>query len=124
MMTPERIAELRAALDAESISYGELMEIDEAFEQIDPSTLPEPAENAMAEDRLDEIEMRLNGCPHCGSGDIVSQERTTTLYHVIRRGGEVRYDHTLSSETLDDGADPYGLYCRNCDHEWSQEIVQ
>jgi len=61
-MDLQRIKELRAALEAEEISYGELMEIDEAFEtEIDPATLHEPAENAMAGDRLDELEAKALG---------------------------------------------------------------
>lgn len=58
-MDLSRIRELRAELEAERLSYGELLEIDEAFEEIDPATLPEPAENAMAGDKLDELEARL-----------------------------------------------------------------
>lgn len=53
-----RIKELRAALDAESISYGELAEIDDAFAEIDPATLNDLPENAMASDMLDELEAR------------------------------------------------------------------
>lgn len=55
-----RVAQLRRMVEAESISYGEMAEIDSMFEEIDPATLPEPAENAMALDRLDEIEARLD----------------------------------------------------------------
>ena len=58
-MDAARIAELRAELEAERISMGELIEIQGEFEKIDPTTLPEPAENAMASDMLDEIEARL-----------------------------------------------------------------
>ena len=57
-MELSRIRELRTELNAERISYGELAEIEEAFATIDPSTLPEPAENAMAGDMLDELESR------------------------------------------------------------------
>lgn len=55
---PWRLSELRAAIGAESISYGELAEIDEAFEQIDPYTLPDLPENATVEDKLHELEIR------------------------------------------------------------------
>lgn len=52
------IAHLRAELDAERISYGELDEIQSAFEEIDPATLPDLPENAAASDMLDELEVR------------------------------------------------------------------
>lgn len=55
----ERIAYLRAENDAERLSWGEVIEVQSAFEQIDPSTLPEPAENAGIGDMLDELEARL-----------------------------------------------------------------
>jgi hypothetical protein len=58
-MDAARIAELRIELEAERISIGELIEIQGEFEKIDPATLPEPAENAMPSDMLDEIEARL-----------------------------------------------------------------
>jgi hypothetical protein len=58
-MDAARIAELRVELEAERISIGELIEIQGEFEKIDPATLPEPAENAMTSDMLDEIEARL-----------------------------------------------------------------
>lgn len=58
MMTRTRIAELRAELEAERISYGELAEIESAFEEIPDAELPEPRENAMASDMLDELESR------------------------------------------------------------------
>lgn len=55
-MTPERITELRAALAAENISYGELGEIEDAFATIPDENLRDVRENAMASDMLDEIE--------------------------------------------------------------------
>jgi hypothetical protein len=58
-MDAARIAYLRGELEAERISMDELIEIQGEFEKIDPATLPEPAENAMASDMLDEIEARL-----------------------------------------------------------------
>lgn len=57
-MDTTRIEYLRGELEAERISYGELLEIQSAFETIDHATLPEPAENATAADMLDEIEAR------------------------------------------------------------------
>jgi hypothetical protein len=57
-MTPERIKELRTELRAERISYGELAEIESAFDSIPDAELPEPRENATAEDMLDELEVR------------------------------------------------------------------
>lgn len=58
-LSRERVTELRAALDDGHISYGELAEIDAAFEQIDPATLPDAPENAMADDKLAELEALL-----------------------------------------------------------------
>lgn len=60
-MTRDDYESLRAALDAESISYGELAEIEAAFEAIPDEFLElhhpgEPRENAMASDQLDMIE--------------------------------------------------------------------
>ena len=55
IMDAARIAYLRNELDAERISMGELQEIEAAFAELDPATLPEPAENAMAGDMLDEL---------------------------------------------------------------------
>lgn len=97
-----RIAQLRRELDAERISYGELAEIDEAFEQIDPETLPEPAENAMAGDKLDELEARAEdvydpfpGIPHTNptwyhSGICYSRVQYATKDEADRVGAFVR----------------------------------
>ena len=57
-MTPQRIKELRTELEAERISYDEVAEIEDAFAEIPDSELPEPRENAMAGDMLDELEVR------------------------------------------------------------------
>ena len=56
-LSAERIAFLRGELEAERISYGELAEIQSAFEQIDPALSDHPA-NATAADMLDELEAR------------------------------------------------------------------
>ena len=58
-MNLERINQLRKELENESISYSELIEIEEAFRQIPDKDLPEPRENAMAVDMLNELEQRL-----------------------------------------------------------------
>jgi len=50
---------LRAAADDESLSYGELAEIEAAFDTIPDSKLRDLRENAMADDMLDEIEAHL-----------------------------------------------------------------
>lgn len=60
MMDHERIAYLRGEVEAERVSWGEVAEIQAAFEEIDPTTLPEPAENAGLSDMLDELEARLS----------------------------------------------------------------
>lgn len=58
-MNQQRINELRKELELEHISYGELAEIESAFAEIPDSELPEPRENALAVDMLNELESRL-----------------------------------------------------------------
>ncbi len=58
-MNRARIQELRAELDAERISYGELAEIASAFDEIDPATLSGEPEDATAVDMLNELEDRI-----------------------------------------------------------------
>jgi hypothetical protein len=58
-MDRKRIAELRALVEAEEMSWGDVADLQGEFEKIDPATLPEPAENAGWGDMLDEIENRL-----------------------------------------------------------------
>ena len=55
IMSAARIAYLQALLDAEYISTHELHEIENAFAQLDPATLSDLPENAMAGDMLDEL---------------------------------------------------------------------
>lgn len=57
-MTKTRIKELRKELEAERISLNGILEIEAAFDEIPDSELPEPRENAMASDMLDELEQR------------------------------------------------------------------
>lgn len=57
-LTADQIAYYRTELENERISYGDLIDIDAVFDLIDPADLPEPAENAMASDKLDEIQER------------------------------------------------------------------
>lgn len=59
LLSLHRIKDLREVLEAEDISYGELAEINDAFLQIPEEELPEPRENAMASDQLDELEQRV-----------------------------------------------------------------
>lgn len=55
-MNGNELKELRASLEAESISYGELALIENEFEGVPDSFLNEPRENATASDMLDTIE--------------------------------------------------------------------
>lgn len=55
-MNAERIAELRAELDAERISYGELAEIDGAWCDAFPDADPEGEDRPLARDQLNELE--------------------------------------------------------------------
>lgn len=56
LMEAARIAYLRGEIEGGTISVDELNEIEAAFKQIDPAHFNEPAENAMADDQLYEIE--------------------------------------------------------------------
>lgn len=58
-LTRERLAELRALVEDESMSWGDVADLQGAFEEIPQDELPEPAENAMFSDMLDELEARL-----------------------------------------------------------------
>lgn len=55
-MNLSRIKYLRECLEEENIDLVELSEIEEAFKELDPSTLRDLPENAMAGDMLDELE--------------------------------------------------------------------
>lgn len=57
--TKARIDYLRTELENESISLSELLEIQEAFELLNPATLRDLPENASAGDMLDEVEEYL-----------------------------------------------------------------
>ena len=65
-MNLQRIKELRVELDAERISYGELAEIDEAFNELVASgyELRDLPENAMASDQLEELEQAILDTHH------------------------------------------------------------
>jgi len=58
-LTRERLAELRALVEHESMSWGDCADLQGAFEEIPEDELPEPPENAMFSDMLDELEARL-----------------------------------------------------------------
>ena len=58
-MNLSRIQYLRGELEAEEISLDELLEIEAAFATIPDDELPEPRENAMASDMLNELENRI-----------------------------------------------------------------
>ena len=58
-MPQERIDYLRRELEAERLSYEECAEIEQAFNKIPDEELPEPRENAMGSDMLDELEQRI-----------------------------------------------------------------
>jgi hypothetical protein len=58
-MNRARINELRALLADESLSWGDVADLQGAFEAIPADELPEPHENAGWADMLDELEARL-----------------------------------------------------------------
>ena len=60
ILSLSRIITLRAELEGECIDTGGIIDINEAFLQIPESELPEPRENAMAGDQLDELEQRVS----------------------------------------------------------------
>lgn len=60
LLSINRIKTLREELEAEAIDTAGLIEINEAFMQIPEEELPEPRENAMAEDQLNELEARVS----------------------------------------------------------------
>ena len=59
-LTRAQISEYRANIG--SLAYGDLIDIQGAFEQLDPATLRDLPENATTEDMLDELEDRLTPC--------------------------------------------------------------
>lgn len=59
MMTKERLEELKKICEDESLSMGDLVEIEHFFEKIPDSELRDVRENAMASDQLEEIEIFL-----------------------------------------------------------------
>lgn len=58
-MELSRIKTLREELKNETITIDELVEIEEAFNRIDPKVLRDLPENAMASDMLDELEAQV-----------------------------------------------------------------
>ena len=78
LLSVNRIKTLREALEEENISTGELLEIQVAFDQIPDKDLPEPRENALAGDMLNELENYVSPlewaiydfvCEHFGSNE-------------------------------------------------------
>ena len=63
-MNEQTYRELRAAVDAETVSYGELIEIESAFAEIPDEQLRDRRENAMAADMLDEIAAHFGFTSH------------------------------------------------------------
>lgn len=59
-MDISRIMYLRDVNDDESLSYGEIAEIEEAFALIPDSELRDLRENALASDMLDELEAQVS----------------------------------------------------------------
>lgn len=60
MMTRERLDELRAIVASESISYGECIEIDDAFAETAKAKRLDEEQPVMADDKLDVIEEEMN----------------------------------------------------------------
>lgn len=106
-MELSRIRELRTELDAERISYGELAEIEEAFATIDPSTLPEPAENATAGDMLDELESRatpeLTRTQHAALAELQAHGALWPKGRGRFAGDAGRYSHKTLQALVDAG---------------------
>lgn len=58
-LTRERLAELRALVEDESMSWGDCADLEGAFKEIPQDELPEPRENAGFMDMIYELEDRL-----------------------------------------------------------------
>ena len=108
----DRLVYLRGESDAERLSYGEIAEIHEAFEEIPDAELPDLRENATASDMLTELEARD---PDWKDPDLFHREdqEAETLYLTQGGGyfwtpdgeGRVFYD-SLDEAVTDLGLDP------------------
>jgi hypothetical protein len=117
-MDQDRINYLRGEVEGERISLGELIEIQGEFDKIDPATLPEPAENAMASDMLDEIEARLPREPRrwivTGTSMVVEAD---TAQDAVERADQMSGWHWEAVEVTDvriDLSDSQGVVCGGC----------
>ena len=63
-LTRERLAELRALVEDESLSWGDVADLQGAFEMLDPATLRDAPENATAIDMVEELEARMGVGPY------------------------------------------------------------
>lgn len=108
----DRLVYLRGESDAERLSWGEVIEIQEAFEEIPDAELPEPRENALISDMLGELEARDPDWKDPGLFHREDQE-AETLYLTLDGGyfwtpdgeGRIFYD-SLDEALADLGLDP------------------
>lgn len=90
MISRERLAHLRVENDAERLSYGEIAEIQEAFNLLDPSRLVDHPENATIGDMLDELEYELppeRPCIECGIHEDEEHGMCGSCLHDAYRSG-------------------------------------
>lgn len=72
----------------ERLSYGEVAEIQHAFEQLDPATLRDLPENAGIGDMLDELETALgNDCTECREAPAEGYGLCSSCFHDAVRSG-------------------------------------
>lgn len=103
-MNLAQIAELRAELDNERISWGELIVIDSAFDELVASgvRLNDDPENAMASDKLDELEA------------VATRKATTVVGIVDVMSGEPLY---MTEASWDDATSrDTDTYAADCPH--------
>lgn len=115
-MTPERIAELRAVIADESLSYDDIADIEGEFDKVPDSQLGEPRENAMAEDMLNEIEAMVPGTERTLRSYIVTYDIpvyvTVTAWDEETAKGIARdyWDEQRAFEHMEQGLGPTDWY--------------
>lgn len=123
-MTKQRIKQLRQAVNSETMSLDELIEIQETFKLVPDEKLSDIRENALAADMLDEIERHLseadskrfvglNVCPYCKGDNL---ETIDTRY-------EIDTDDNTPNRPVDKPDDLIcqDYRCNNCSNDWTVE---
>lgn len=61
MISKERFEELKLSASEEKLSWNDLIELEEAFNEIPEDQLKDARENALSQDMLDELETFIKG---------------------------------------------------------------